>query len=71
MGLQYVVVDKVKVQQYKVHNLIKTDDMCVLMVEESGHFTSTSTMVRTQYYGHHTWDRKIVGNAMILCYTSS
>ena len=46
MGLQYLVADKVKVQlQYKVHNYIKMDDMCALMVGENGHFTSTSAMV--------------------------
>ena len=53
MGLQYLITDKVKVQQteYKVHNLIKMDNMCVLIVGESGHFTSTSTMVCTIYTG--------------------
>ena len=45
MGPQYLVADKVKVQQYKVHNYIKMDDMCALMVGENGHFTSTSAMV--------------------------
>ena len=28
------------------------DDMCVLKVGESGHFTSTSTMVSTLYWMH-------------------
>ena len=64
MGLQYLVADKVKRQQYKLHSQIKMDDMCALLVGESGHFTSTSTMVR-----HHRI-KKIFGNAAILSYAN-
>ena len=50
MGLEYLVADKVKVQQYKVHIYFKMDDMCALRVGESSHFTSISTMVSTLYW---------------------
>ena len=55
-----MVTDKVKVQQYKVHNLIKMDNMCALKVGESSHFTSSSAIVSTT----HCMDLQIIANTM-------
>ena len=55
VGLQYLVADKVKVPQYKVHDYILMADRCVLMVGESGHFTSTSTIVSALYTPYYYW----------------